>query len=276
MQAFRNCSALTNIAIPNNITNIEEGTFYGCKSLTNITIPDTVTGIGIYAFGCCSKLENITIPKGVSSISAGTFYQCTALKEMIIPYTVNIVNEDAFDGCKNLTSLTIHNRNCSLKSNSIGKSTTIYGFSGSTAEAYSKSNGNSFVSIDKTHEHVYDGIYDGQDATTINLIAHGMLTREQVGEAVWMAADCNHDGVIDNLDVNLLNRAGLLLSKVDQSKTDEELLTDSAYTEYLSLIDQKPNEPDSTQTDNIFLKIIEIIKLIIKFIEEYISKGFVL
>ena len=53
MQAFRNCSALTNIAIPNNITNIEEGTFYGCKSLTNITIPDTVTGIGIYAFGCC-------------------------------------------------------------------------------------------------------------------------------------------------------------------------------------------------------------------------------
>ena len=299
MQAFRNCSALTNIAIPNNITNIEEGTFYGCKSLTNITIPEgairigneaflfcsnltsitvaeSVTNIGMYAFSCCSKLENITIPKGVSSISAGTFYQCTALKEMIIPYTVNIVNKKAFDGCKNLTSLTIHNRNCSLKSNSIGKSTTIYGFSGSTSEAYSKSNGNSFVSIDKTHEHVYDGIYDGQDATTINLIAHGMLTREQVGEAVWMAADCNHDGVIDNLDVNLLNRAGLLLSKVDQSKTDEELSTDSAYTEYLSLIDQKPNEPDSTQADNFFLKIIEIIKLIIKFIEEYISKGFVL
>lgn len=770
MQAFRYCSALTNISIPNNITNIEEGTFYGCKSLTNITIPEgairigneafsfcsnltsitvaeSVTNIGMYAFSCCSKLENITIPKGVSSISIGTFYQCTALKEMIIPYTVNVVNEDAFDGCKNLTSLTIYNRNCSLKSNSIGKSTTIYGFSGSTAEAYSKSNGNSFVSIDETHEHVYDGIcdmfcntcgaertvgvhsygeytvtleptctqpgektricslcgyvekaeipatghsydsccdkdcnncaeirvpphidtddnglcdkcgaflsdielsvtknitvgnnetvyikftapytgrykfyslsnldtygyicdadknpiasdddsgdgnnfsviatltkgtkyylgakfynssasgtlpvkieyicdhtsthtehkdstcteqgynkkicdscgailsssvlpfshnytstvtpptctkkgytvyvcsicgdnyvsdytsalnhpikswstvknptttstglmietceicgtifreavmpkllpdfvtgitlsqdkialsvgetatltaevapdtaknkniiwsskdasvagvengvitakepgvtiivaqtedggykdfcivrvasltakngavvdnengviygfavrpdsieqyietvddsmtvqcdsavlgtgsavnvtkggetvdsfkivifgdvdgdgiYDGQDATTVNLIAHGMLTREQVGEAVWMAADCNHDGVIDNLDVNLLNRAGLLLSKVDQSKTDEELSTDSAYTEYLSLIDPKPNEPDSTQTDNIFLKIIEIIKLIIKFIEEYISKGFVL
>ena len=299
MQAFRNCSALTNIAIPNNITNIAEGTFYGCKSLTNITIPEgairigneaflfcsnltsitvaeSVTNIGMYAFSCCSKLENINIPKGVSSISAGTFYQCTALKEMIIPYTVNIVNEDAFDGCKNLTSLTIYNRNCSLKSNSIGKSTTIYGFSGATAEAYSKSNGNSFVSIDKTHEHVYDGIYDGQDATTINLIAHGMLTHEQVGEAVWMAADCNHDGVIDNLDVNLLNRAGLLLSNVDQSKTDEELSTDSAYTEYLSLIDPKPNEPDSTQTDNIFLKIIEIIKLIIKFIEEYISKDFVL
>ena len=67
-----------------------------------------------------------------------------------------------------------------------------------------------------------DGIYDGQDAITVNLIAYGMLTREQVGEAVWMAADCNHDGVIDNLDVDLLNRAGLLLSKVDQSKTDEE------------------------------------------------------
>ena len=63
-----------------------------------------------------------------------------------------------------------------------------------------------------------DGWYDGQDAVLVNMIANGMLTREQVGEAVWMAADCNHDGVIDQDDVDLLNRAGLLLSKVDQTK----------------------------------------------------------
>ena len=63
-----------------------------------------------------------------------------------------------------------------------------------------------------------DGWYDGQDAVLVNMIANGMLTREQVGEAVWMAADCNHDGVIDQGDVDLLNRAGLLLSKVDQTK----------------------------------------------------------
>ena len=56
-----------------------------------------------------------------------------------------------------------------------------------------------------------DGWYDGQDAVTVSMIAGGMLTREQVGEAVWMASDCNHDGVIDQADVEILNQAGVLL-----------------------------------------------------------------
>ena len=90
-----------------------------------------------------------------------------------------------------------------------------------------------------------DGWYDGQDAITVSCLANGMLTREQVGEAVWMAADCNHDGVIDQLDVDLLNQAGVLLSSVDQTKPTEELLkTSSEYNEYLSLIDQSVEVKD--------------------------------
>lgn len=94
-----------------------------------------------------------------------------------------------------------------------------------------------------------DGWYDGRDAVTVSMIAYGMLTREQVGEAVWMAADCNHDGKIDQADVDLLNQAGLLLSSVDQTKPTEELLeTSSEYNEYLNLIDQsvevKSDEPE--------------------------------
>ena len=94
-----------------------------------------------------------------------------------------------------------------------------------------------------------DGWYDGRDAVTVSMIANGMLTREQVGEAVWMAADCNHDGKIDQADVDLLNQAGLLLSSVDQTKSTEELLeTSSEYNEYLNLIDQsvgvKSDEPE--------------------------------
>lgn len=102
-----------------------------------------------------------------------------------------------------------------------------------------------------------DGWYDGQDAVMVNMIANGMLTREQVGEAVWMAADCNHDGKIDQSDVDLLNQAGVLLSSVDQTKQTEELLeTSSEYKEYLNLIDQRVesenNEPEqeSPETQN--------------------------
>ena len=54
-----------------------------------------------------------------------------------------------------------------------------------------------------------------------------------------MAADCNHDDVIDSFDVDILQQAGVLLASVDQTKSEAELLeTNSAYVEYLNLIDQ--------------------------------------
>jgi hypothetical protein len=98
-----------------------------------------------------------------------------------------------------------------------------------------------------------DSWYDGQDAIIVSCLANGMLTKEDVGEAVYMAADCNHDGVIDQLDVDLLNQAGTLLANVDQSKPTEVLLeTSSEYVEYLDLIDQSPeieDEPESPEAD---------------------------
>ncbi len=62
-----------------------------------------------------------------------------------------------------------------------------------------------------------DGSYDGTDAVIVNCIVNGMLTREQVGEAQYMAADCNHDDVIDENDVDILIDAGLLLANVTQT-----------------------------------------------------------
>ncbi len=99
-----------------------------------------------------------------------------------------------------------------------------------------------------------DGWYDGRDAVTVSMIANGMLNREQVGEAVWLAADCNHDGKVDQADVDLLNQAGVLLSNIDQTKpTDELLETSSEYNEYLNLIDQsvevKAGEPENDETE---------------------------
>ena len=106
-----------------------------------------------------------------------------------------------------------------------------------------------------------DGVYDGMDAMIVNCLANGMLTREQVGEAVYMAADCNHDGVIDEFDVELLEEAGVLLASVDQSKSQEELQTDSAYVEYLNLIDQNPvnEETQPEQTPSVLDKLIGFI-----------------
>ena len=113
-----------------------------------------------------------------------------------------------------------------------------------------------------------DGWYDGQDAVLVNMIANGMLTREQVGEAVWMAADCNHDGKIDQADVDLLNQAGLLLSSVDQTKPTEELLeTSSEYNEYLDLIDQsfevKEDKPEQESSESQKPSLLEVLLIAI-------------
>ena len=62
-----------------------------------------------------------------------------------------------------------------------------------------------------------DGQYNGTDAVIVNCVANGMLTKEQVGEAEYMAADCNHDNVIDENDVDILIDAGLLLTDVKQT-----------------------------------------------------------
>ncbi|MBQ7596411.1 MAG: leucine-rich repeat protein, partial [Clostridia bacterium] len=91
-----------------------------------------------------------------------------------------------------------------------------------------------------------DGIYDAQDATVVNCIANGLLTREQVGEAAYTAADCNHDGSVDSSDVLILQKAGLLLSQVDQSKDD--YMESDAYAEYLDLIDQTPPAEETPET----------------------------
>ena len=65
----------TEIIIPSEIdgmkvTTIGNAAFKGCSSLTSITIPEGVTNIGIYAFSECSALESIKIPKSLTSINA--------------------------------------------------------------------------------------------------------------------------------------------------------------------------------------------------------------
>lgn len=54
-----------------------------------------------------------------------------------------------------------------------------------------------------------DGFCDGQDAVLVSCIADGMLTRADVSDAVYMAADFNCDGIVNSYDVDALNEAGL-------------------------------------------------------------------
>ena len=120
-----------------------------------------------------------------------------------------------------------------------------------------------------------DGWYDAQDAYIVSLITNGLLTREQTGEAKYLAADCNHDDVIDGTDIEILQNAGLLLGDVDQSKSHEELQSDSVYEEYSSLIEQSPDDAgqDDPSFDNsVFVYFYKLIAKIVKYIVSLIPE----
>ena len=108
-RAFRDCSSLTSITIPNSVTSIGDYAFAGCSSLTSITIPNSITSIGGGAFEDCSSLTSITIPNSVKSIGDYAFRGCSSLKSVTIGNSVTSIGEYVFWGCSSLTSITIPN-----------------------------------------------------------------------------------------------------------------------------------------------------------------------
>ena len=157
--AFRNCSGLTSITIPNSVTTIQYYAFLNCSGLTSITIPNSVTTISFSAFQNCNGLTSITIPESVTSIIDNPFEGCTGLttiavasgntaydsrnncnaiiktstnelivgcKQTTFPTTVTSIGGDAFRGCSNLFSITIPESVTSITNNPFAGCTGLY------------------------------------------------------------------------------------------------------------------------------------------------------
>ena len=80
--AFKNCTKITSIAMPDSVVYIGRSAFYNCTSLKSITIPDGVKEIGYAAFSECAGLVSVKIPDNVTKIGESAFINCANLTKI--------------------------------------------------------------------------------------------------------------------------------------------------------------------------------------------------
>ncbi len=103
--AFTWCVSLKSVTIPNSVTSIGKSAFKNCENLTSVTIGSSVKSIGEVAFDDCDSLESVIIPSSVSSIGYSAFGSCDGLISVTIPNSVTSIGSFAFGHCDRLTSV---------------------------------------------------------------------------------------------------------------------------------------------------------------------------
>lgn len=99
---------LTEIIVPNEITQIKDYTLYGASSITSIIMSENVLNIGDSAFYGCESLQSVTIKGDVLRIGANSFYNCYNLISISI-FKVKNIGNNAFFNCKKLNKVSISN-----------------------------------------------------------------------------------------------------------------------------------------------------------------------
>ena len=97
--AFKGCTGLKEIHIPNNVTTIGANAFENCKSLIDVKLPAQLEDVAEYTFFNCTSLKEIVIPSKVYTLGNASFYGCVNLARVIIEFTtVNTLGNMAFSG----------------------------------------------------------------------------------------------------------------------------------------------------------------------------------
>ncbi|MCL2796917.1 MAG: leucine-rich repeat protein [Firmicutes bacterium] len=118
--AFRDCSSLKTIAIPENTASIESFVFYRCNAFESMTLPfvgdsvgGTYTNLG-YLFNAMGYSHNETgVPPSLKTVTVTgggrldrfAFYRCTSLKTITLQAGVTVVGWNAFSLCTNMENV---------------------------------------------------------------------------------------------------------------------------------------------------------------------------
>lgn len=100
--AFRLCSNLKSVTFKENskLVEIDKYAFGQCSSLTEITIPNNVTKLGANAFYACNSLRNVEFSTKLTTIDTYAFYNCPIEGILELPATVTTIGSKAFANTK--------------------------------------------------------------------------------------------------------------------------------------------------------------------------------
>lgn len=104
--AFWGCSALSSIALPDSVTEIERNAFFE-TGLRNIQLPEKLTLIGGGAFCNCKNLKQVQLPPQLKELGEGAFFNCENLAQIQLPSQLNKLGGDAFRDCTSLDKIDI-------------------------------------------------------------------------------------------------------------------------------------------------------------------------
>lgn len=181
-ECFKNCTNLTEIALPSTLTAINYGAFDNCSSLTEVVLPSTCTTIGDYAFRGCSNLTSINLDEVTTIEYSGgmqtceAFNGCSSLQTIIAPQ-LQAISGVVFANCTNLKIAIAKNLQYSQRSNGV-----FYNCSALKAVIFpsmcnSYQNGPGFnINGDAYHQ---EGIL--ANATNVELIEYGDVSSIEKG-----------------------------------------------------------------------------------------------
>ncbi len=89
-------TGFTSFVIPDSVTAIWQGVFYGCKNLEEVTWSKGYQYVSNYAFKNCERLSSVTLHDGIEDIGEQAFYNCSNLSSVDWPAGLEYIGESAF------------------------------------------------------------------------------------------------------------------------------------------------------------------------------------
>ena len=97
--SFAYCSELKITSLPESLTSIERGAFTYCSGLALTELPENLTSVAWFAFDHCTSLALKKLPSGMTRIEGGTFANCPNVAPEKLPSGLTYIGPWAFFGC---------------------------------------------------------------------------------------------------------------------------------------------------------------------------------